>query len=340
MKKIVVFILLWLVIISCKNKIENVERAFYYWKSSGYSLNQEQSTIVDTIKIKKLYVKFFEVEHNDLMGNIPFSKNRMRFYNEKIEIIPTIYIKNDVFLKSNHEQLDQLADNINFLILKFIDEEINKEILVKEFQMDCDWTIKSKDNYFYFLKKIKEISKKEVSCTLRLYPYKYREKMGVPPVDRATLMCYNLLNPLESKKQNSILDVEELSKYLNVSSKYPLHIDIALPIYSWMQIYQNNQFRGIVYNDLEYLKGKMKTIEPHWYEMTDDVEIDNHYLRIGDKIKFEEINKQTIDKAIQVLKKNIKFDNTTTITLFHLDDSQLKKYSYEEISSFYTSFSK
>lgn len=340
MKKIIVFTLLLSVIISCNNKVENVERAFYYWKSSGYSLNEEQNIILDTTKIKKLYVKFFEVEHNDLMGNIPFSKNRMRFYNEKIEIIPTIYIKNDVFLKSNHVQLDQLADNINFLILKFINEEINKEILVKEFQMDCDWTIKSKDNYFYFLKKIKEISKKEVSCTLRLYPYKYREKMGVPPVDRATLMCYNLLNPLESKKQNSILDVEELSKYLNVSSKYPLHLDIALPIYSWMQIYQNNQFQGVVYNDLEYLKGKMKTIEPYWYEMTEDVEIDNHYLRIGDKIKFEEINKQTIDKAIQVLKKNIKFDNTTTITLFHLDDSQLKKYSYEEISGFYTSFSK
>ncbi|WP_338410833.1 hypothetical protein [uncultured Flavobacterium sp.] len=42
-------------------------------------------------------------------------------------------------------------------------------------------------------------------------------------------MCYNLLNPLVSKKQNSILDVDELSQYLNVTSKYPLHLDIALP---------------------------------------------------------------------------------------------------------------
>ena len=339
MKKIVVLSLLILVVISCKNKVENVERAFYYWKSDNWRFNDTEDSIVNITATKKLYVKFFEVEHNELMGNVPYSKNRMRFYNKNIEIIPTVFINNDVFIKSSKADIDLLADNINFLINKITNEEDSLSKNIKEFQMDCDWTIKSKDNYFYFLKKIKTISNKKISCTLRLYPYKYREKMGIPPVDCVTLMCYNLLNPLESHKQNSILDVDELSKYLNVASKYPLHLDIALPIYSWIQVYQNNQFKGLVYNNIDQiLKNSTKT-EPLWYEVNQDVSTGDYYLRVGDKLKYEEIDKQTINKAIGVLKKNIDFDRTTTITLFHLDDSQLKKFSNEEISSFYSAFS-
>ena len=334
--------MLSVLLFSCKNnnKIKNVERAFYYWKSNEYRYDNNVDSILKTTQTQKLYLKFFEVEHNDLMGNIPIAKNRMRFYNKNIEVIPTVFIKNDVFLKSSLKDLDLLADNINFLINKFKADEFDKEIVVKEFQMDCDWTIKSKENYFYFLKKIKEISKKDLSCTLRLYPYKYRKAMGIPPVDKVTLMCYNLLNPLESRKQNSILDNDELSKYLNVSKKYPLHLDVALPIYSWMQLYQNNQFRTVFYNSNSYLIKNMKKIDNLWYEVTEDVEIDGIYLRIGDKIKYEQVTKEDIKKAIKLLKNNVDFDDTTTVTLFHLDDAQLQKYSHEEINSFYTSFCK
>ena len=197
MKKILLLGMLSALLFSCKNnnKIINVERAFYYWKSDDYRYDNNVDSILKTAKTQKLYLKFFEVEHNELMGNIPIAKNRMRFYNNIIEVIPTVFIKNDVFLKSSLKDLDLLADNINFLINKFRSDGFDKEVIVKEFQIDCDWTLKSKKNYFYFLKKIKAISKKDISCTLRLYPYKYREKMGIPPVDKVTLMCYNLLNP-------------------------------------------------------------------------------------------------------------------------------------------------
>jgi hypothetical protein len=340
MKKILFYGIILFVIVSCNNKIENVERGFYYWKSGQSYLNNDLDSILEKTKTEKLYVKFFEIENNELMGNIPIAKNRMRFYNKKIEVIPTVFLQNEVFLKSNIKEIDLLADNVNFLINKFINNEFDKEILVKEFQMDCDWTIKSKENFFYFLKKIKQLSKKEISCTLRLYPYKYPNKMGIPPVDKVTLMCYNLLNPLENPKQNSILDIDELKKYLNGAKKYPLHTDIALPIYSWMQLYQNNQFQNVIYEDHSYLIEKMRKIEPFWYEVTEDVSVGENYIRIGDKIKYEEVKVETIKTAIDLLKKNIDFDSNTTITLFHLDNSQLQKYTDEEISSLYTAFSK
>ncbi len=341
MKKSLLLILFILVFQSCSksNKVENVEHAFYYWKSDNWRLSENEKKIIDSQNVSKLYVKFFEVEHNDLMGNIPVSKNNLSIYSkENYSIIPCVYIRNEVFLKSKKEELDILADNIIFLINKKKEEHLRDVEEINEIQMDCDWTLKSKENYFYFLTKLKQIYKKKISCTLRLYPYKYPEKMGIPPVDKATLMCYNLINPLEDKSKNSILDTNELSKYLNKNRKYPLHLDIALPVYSWMQLFQNNEFTKVIYTDFEKIKPILKPVKPLWFEVTKDITIADVYLRIGDKIKYDEITAKEIKKAIEIIKKNVNFDKQTTISLFHLDEEQLKQYSNEEISSFYSLF--
>jgi hypothetical protein len=340
MKKMVLFVFVSYLFLACNNnKVENVERAFYYWKTNNYDRTAE-SVLLDTLKINKLYVKFFEVEPNEIMGNIPVAKSNFDVYEEKkYQIIPCVYIRNEVFLKSNPKQIDDLADNINFLINKKLKNNFEQQKTTEEFQMDCDWTIKSKENYFYFLKKLKAISNKKISCTLRLYPYKYPDKMGIPPVDKATLMCYNLISPFEDKSKNSILDTDELEKYLDIPGLYPLHLDIGLPVYSWMQVYQNNHFSRVIYTDFETVKSSTKPINPLWYEVTKDTIADEVYLRIGDKIKYDEITKVEINTAIKILKKHIEFDKTTTISLFHLGSEQLKTYTYEDLTRFYTSFS-
>ncbi|MVO08530.1 hypothetical protein GOQ30_05045 [Flavobacterium sp. TP390] len=345
MKKWLLSILIVLILQSCSdtNKIKNVTPAFYYWKTSDWRLDDNLMNILKNTQVKKVYAKFFEVSHDELMGNIPISKNSIRFNNLNVEFIPTVFINNDVFLKSSEKELDVLADNMNFLITKMLSNDYSEDDYFnakscKEFQIDCDWTLKSRNNYFYFLKKIKEISKKEISCTLRLYPYKYPEKMGIPPVDKVTLMCYNLLNPLSSPKQNSILDVKELSSYLKGTKQYPLHLDIALPIYSWMQLYQNNQFQKVIYQNHELIMKNLKKNDNLWYEVINDFTASETYFRIGDKIKFEEIDQKLVHQTIDLLKRNVEFDDETTISLFHLDNSQLKKYTDEEISSFYSAF--
>ncbi|WP_345200333.1 hypothetical protein [Chryseobacterium ginsengisoli] len=326
--------------------MEKVDRAFYYWKTDGYSISNQENQILKDHDVKKLYIKFFEVDYTEAMGNFPISKTQISVpsypsENSMIncEIIPAIYIKNIVFKKSAEKDLDKLADNINFLISKFTKEKFN-DITISEIQIDCDWTASTKDKYFYFLKKLKPLAQKEISCTLRLYPYKYPDKMGVPPVDKVTLMCYNLINPLENDSKNSILDLDELKSYLNTDKKYPLHMDVALPLYSWMQIYQNNQFTGVLYDGNE-LKKYLKPTKPLWYEVTKDTTIDyKNYLRVGDKIKYEEITASKIDQAIAMIKKNVKLDKEITVTLFHLDENQLKNYTDAEINHFYSDFTK
>ncbi len=343
MKKILLTILFVLLFQACSkpNKVENVERAFYYWKSDNWNLSEMEDKVIDTQKVSKLYVKFFEVEHNNLMGNIPISKNNLSFYSDKkFTVVPCVYIRNEVFLESKKEALDLLADNVAFLINKKKEDNLDRLKEVDEIQMDCDWTINSKENYFYFLKKLKEIYKKKVSCTLRLYPYKYPDKMGIPPVDKVMLMCYNLINPLDNKDKNSILDINELGLYLNKQREYPVHLDIALPIYSWMQLYQNNQFTKVIYNDFDKIEPFLKPIKPLWFEVTKDITLPNLYLRVGDKVKYDKITSNQLNKAINIIKKKVILERQITVSLFHLDAEQTKYFSHEEISTLYSSFSK
>ena len=78
-----------------------------------------------------------------------------------------------------------------------------------------------------------------------------------------------------------------------------------------------------------------------WYEVTKDTVIDyKDYLRVGDKIKYEEITPEQINKAIALIRQNIKLDKEITVSLFHLDANQLNNYTNEEISHFYSDFTK
>lgn len=346
MKKMLLLGMLSVFLFSCKNdnKVQNVERAFYYWKSDG-SIDNETRKKMDKASVNKLYVKFFEIDYSETMGNYPFDKTSISSYNSTefagLKIVPTIYIRNEIFQFNKEKDLDKLADNIVFLIDKYSKEKLEKATIENEIQIDCDWTKSTKDKYFYLLKKIKQLSNKKTSCTLRLYPYKYPDIMGVPPVDKATLMCYNLIKPLTNKKKNSILDIDELKSYLNKKRSYPVHLDVALPVFYWTQLYHDNQFTGLIDLNSEDIKGFAKVTKPMWYEITKDTSIGyQEYYRIGDQIKCEEVSKKVLDEAIAIIKKNVALDKNTTIALFNINNNTFNKYKNEEISSFYDSFTK
>lgn len=348
MNKILFTSLICCLFFSCQkeHKIEHVERSFYYWKSDDWSLNDGEKKCMDTLKATKLYVKFFEVKNDRTLGNIPIAKTRLNenawFDSTKkinINIIPTVFIKNEVFLNSKKAEIDTLASNINFLVAKYYKERFLNYPKCTEIQIDCDWTIKSRDNYFYFLKELSKVAKKDLSCTLRLYPYKYQTKMGIPPVKRATLMCYNLMPPFAYKNKNSILDSKELEAYLTVDKKYPIHLDVALPLFSWAYHYQYDEFKGFVKLNEAFLNEACTKKSEFWYEVKKDTSLADNYFRMGDKIKYEDVSEDKIKDAIRQLKAKVQFDKTATVTFFHLDSTIIKKYNYETLSRFYSSFS-
>lgn len=354
MKSILIAILSCLCLVSCnKNqKVAKVERAFYYWKNNenNYGSNNYQLEKLQELQVKKLYIKLFEVDYSETVGNYPYEKSYVtdaaNIQANNIEIIPTVFIKNEIFQFNNQQKLEKLADDICFLVnkrLQYDDYTTNTKntLSYQEIQIDCDWTPSTKDNYFYLLRKIKQKSNKKISCTLRLYPYKFPEVMGVPPVDKTMLMCYNLIKPLSQKNNNSILEISELKKYLNKLRTYPKPIDIALPTFSWTQLYQNNRFERLLNLTQNDFKSFTKPLEPMWFEVTKDTTINyDIYLRAGDRIKYEAVEAQKINEAIAIIKKNVALEKNITISLFDLNETTFNKYSNEEITSFYTAITK
>lgn len=348
--RIVALFIILIYCVSCQknDKVENVERAFYYWKDTDF--DNDVIKQVNKLKVQKFYIKLFEVDYSESRGNYPYCKFKPSEYILKeidsIKIIPTVFIKNEIFQFNDEKSIDKLADNIVFLINKYLSEDNSndkKEKIFKydEIQIDCDWTKSTKDKYFYLLNKIKFLSKKKMSCTLRLYPYKYPDIMGVPPVDKATLMCYNLINPLSQQNKNSILDISELKKYLITKNSYPVHLDVALPTYYWTQLYQNNRFVELIDISSNEIKSFTKSVKPLWYQVTKDTLIKyNLYLKTGDMLKCEDVSVHTLNEAIEIIKKQVLFDKNITVSLFDLDNSTFNQYSNEEISNFYSSFTK
>ncbi|GAB2834691.1 hypothetical protein [Ferruginibacter profundus] len=330
--------------ISCKQKTISIQRGFYYWKSNEYAFASTENNCIKTLGIQKIYVKFFEVEFSKIFGVRPVAKtllNSNYIINDdfagRMEVIPVVFIKTDVLANTSQTGLDSLADNIVFLTAKKYKDKINLTNSFTELQIDCDWTASTKDKYFLLLKAIKKKSGKIISCTLRMYPYKYPELMGVPPADKVTLMCYNLNNPLENENKNSILDVAEVKKYLSAKKAYPLHLDIVLPVTSWMLCFQNNQFAGVLHNQ-DDINTIAKPIKPLWYSAVKDTVIDDIFLRVGDKIKYEEVSKEQLQELVALLKSNINFTATTTISFFHLDKAALNKYDNETLDHLYNHF--
>lgn len=338
LKIILIFVLLF-VVLSC-NKKPNVSRGFYAWENAKNEWSDFERESIKKLKIDKIYVKLFEVgKENGAI--IPLAKTQFNFRNEnlQVEYIPVIFIRNEAIRNASSDELNELAGNILSLTMKKYQERIADTTQIQQIQIDCDWTESTKEQYMRLLNFLKQKTTLEISITLRLYPYKFPDKMGNPPVDRALLMCYNLLSVHEHQQQNSILDLQELTKYLKGAKKYPLPLDIGLPIYRAMHVYQNNQFVYSLHQQL------CDSLQPHlthqnglWYTVNEDVSIGSFFLRRGDKVKYEKLNKKEIDKAIEVIQKYVPLKRDFTVSFYQLNESDIKIQGYETMDTYFNAF--
>ncbi|WP_288374719.1 hypothetical protein [Chryseobacterium culicis] len=311
----ILFLCSLFLIVSCSRK-ENHPYTFYYWKTR-LKLDSEEKKALGKATAPYLYTRFFDVDKvNGKFQPVAVISKDSSFQTDK-QIVPTIFITNQSLLGISSEEIKFLAESIHHLVQKKSEEyhlSINNEI-----QIDCDWTAGTRNDYFKFLKELKRISGKEITCTLRLHQVKDKKQTGIPPVEKVYLMCYSTSSPLENSDKNSILDVNILKSYLSKLEDYPVKkIEVALPIYSW----------GIVTNHL----GKHKLINalskrdlenPNFRKRSDDeIEVlkDGFYfgsfLNKGFTIKAEEISEEQLEDVTVFLQKKIPH---FTIIYYQLD---------------------
>jgi hypothetical protein len=380
MYKKLLFPLVALLFLSCESKKKHdVIKSFCYWKTDSY-FGKEEDTLAKQMNVKHMYVRFFDVDWNPYAEEAqPVATVYNIRITDGLNITPSIFITNDVLLNSSKPQLDILSERIAIRIKKIIDkyqtekasalaykiadadyerqkgnafqsrlstdsiakaEKPKFERDIQELLFDCDWTESSKENYFYLLEKLKsKFSNYKIASTIRLWQYKYYEKAGVPPVDKGLLMCYNMTNPTEYKTKNSIGTSDELADYIT-HDKYPLELDIALPLFSWSVLFRGGEFKGVIsdYQEFEKSPTIFKKTDDNKYTLQDDIQIGKFYARNGDEIKIEKISDEEIENMIEIISDKVKISNNTKVTFFSFDKKYINDYGVQNISKYYESF--
>lgn len=325
---------------SCKEKREprQIEPSFYYWKSVLGLSNFEKQKL-NSLHVKTIYLKFFDVDW-DGEGKKPMPVAKLQASNYKLQggiaIIPTVFITNACIQKIDSMQTEKLAENIFSLIMEI--KQANGFDSIPEIQIDCDWTVASRERYFQLLNNIKNKTEgTKLSCTIRLHQVKYISKSGIPPVDRGLLMCYNMGNLKDPATKNSILETEELKKYIDNLSNYPLPLDVALPLFDWKVLYRNNFYTGLIQNLPETaFDNSFSKNSGNRYQIIKDTVLAGYDLRKGDMIRNEQSDIKEVLATANEIGKQLK-NTQLRVSLYHLDSVILSKYSTHDLESIYNS---
>ena len=207
-------------------KVLESGNAVYYWRTD-LRLDSTERAFMAQYHINKVYCRYFDVvmeESGEPKPNatISFSDTLP----DSIEIIPTVYITEECM----HETQEGLAEKIVKRIRQM--NETNEISNVREIQIDCDYTSKSRKRYYQFLEEVRKYWGATLSTTIRLHQL----SMPVPPVDYGALMVYNTGDPRKSEERNPILDYRDVYPYLKHLDGYPLPLATAYPVFRWLRM--------------------------------------------------------------------------------------------------------
>lgn len=320
-KKIVCFLLLTLFIFCSKND-EKVSLSVYFWKTN-FKLTDAETSFLKDNSVQKIYTRYFDIglknEKPIPISPIDFKEKQYNNY----EIIPVVFIKNSVFKNKSISVKNLAKKTANYI--KQINTKHN--IKVNEIQIDCDWSLSTKEKYFGFLKELKKLTDKILSVTIRLHQVKYYQKTGIPPVDKGVLMYYNM-GDLFSLNENSIYNSKTANKYIKSLKNYPFYVDVAIPIFSWGVQMRENRIVSVVGGmrtiDIKNLQN-IKKLGNNKYLITEETVFKGRVFQKNDIIKIEEILKSGLKNIIKEIKENYKV-KPKNIILYDLQESNIKAY--------------
>ena len=327
--KIHFLIILTFTLLSCEKKHpKQLETAFYYWKSNFKLSELEKNTLAEN-QVRKLYIKFFDISWN--VGKRDFQVDAPIRFREKLpdscQIIPVVFITNQTMKNIRKIALDSLAKAILLGISKSSSQHYH------EIQIDCDWTLSTKQKYFSLLK-ILQKSKLHLSATIRLHQVKFYEKTGIPPVERGMLMCYNMSDWRNPVTLNSIYSPKLLSQYTEQIAEYPLPLDVVMPIFHWTVVFRNDRFLYFINNlSAATLKGNINfthQAEKQRFIVNNDGIFQHISIRKGDIFRCEDANYEDILWGSRNILEKIS-NQKLTFALYHLDSQSISYYNHEQI---------
>lgn len=341
----IIFIIISIFLLTACTKKRHVVPAFYYWQRE-FELSNPEKNYIDTLKVKKLYVKFFDIDWDATREMaVPLAEVEMKELKIKelkmkeLNIVPCVFITNRTFQYLADDKIEELAAHVKEKLFTLKPENIT----FQEIQFDCDWTASTRDRFFKFLeffKKTIDNQQIKISATIRLHQFRDFQETGVPPVDRGMLMFYNTGDVESWQEANSILNIEAAQYYLNQNIKYPINLDIALPIFSWGVLFRNGRMIRLINNlqatDLKDTSRFLKIAENR-FEVQKSTYLNGYYLYQEDQIRTESTDFQLLLQAADVVKERLK-NRDLTVAFFHLDRTTIKRFPHESLEKIMHSF--
>lgn len=329
------FIIILCVFQSCK-KSGNAKSAFYYWKSN-FNLDTTQVRLLKETSGNTLYTRFFDISWDERTHRaFPNAIINFTQPTDGLHIIPVIFITNKVFENIKNSAVDSLAINSNGLVSRIAEKN---KISYQNIQIDCDWTISTRQKYFNFLKAFKKASRRRLEATIRLHQIKYKERTGIPPVDKGILMFYNMGKLNASLQQaNSIYNEADAEKYVPYITQYPLYLDVALPLFSWavhirdgkvIQLY-NNIGKKQLSNTVNFNQAG------NAYQSKKSSFLNGIYIKENDIFKLEQTDVEALKKAARQLSPYLPPEKNRTIIYYelgNLNQSEFKAQTIKEVSA-------
>jgi hypothetical protein len=318
-------------------------RAFYFWQTEWSPSAALLDSLVES-RIDKLYMRFFDVEWAAAsQTSRPVAPLRFQSSPPKnVEIIPVVYLVNEVFMKMSYDEVPALAEHVWQQV-----EGMAKDngIAFRELQIDCDWTDSSQRNYFHFINVLSEPLRRErktLSATIRLHQVKYVERTGVPPVDRGMLMFYNFGRIQADAAGNSIFNERDASRYASYIADYPMKLDVVLPMFSWSIHARGSEVMGLLDNVSSTDAGNFDGFQPdsrNRYVATRSFFFRSRYFMEGDTLRVEETTPVITGQAAALAKRGAgRRKHYDTVALFDLSEPRLKTYTSSNMRSIFAQF--
>jgi len=344
------FAALALLTAACHPRPVPPRRAFYYWRST-LAISAGEAQALSTLHATRLYLRLFDVDLGDddaaprpvalLVVGPPV--NGAPALPANVEPVPVIFVRERVLGRLDLDGTRHLADHIWQDVTARL-ARLAPGAPLRELQVDCDWTESTRARYFALLDRLAERARPGgavLSATIRLHQIKYRERTGVPPVARGMLMFYNMGSIQADPDAQAIFDAERAAAYLARLSDYPLPLDVALPIYSWVRHVRGDRVVGLMQDtDLADLKRQawLRPTGGRRFEVTETAFLDGVLLRRGDFLDAEDSTPATTRAAAALLAPRLAAANSgRTIALFHLSDKNLAHYETLDLDRVFAS---
>lgn len=314
----------------------------YFWKTT-FSPDSADVAFIQRHDIGRIYLRMFDVvvDHAIVDGDNTIPNATVKFPDEtyrtimnalsSVEFVPVVYVTLDA-LKAAKDNEDRLAENIVTRVKNMC--SYNGLPNVSGLQLDCDWTASTEQSFFAVCKAVKAHFAKQnlqwkLSSTIRLHQL----ATAVPPVDYGVLMVYNTGSFNNPDVANSILDEKDVKPYIRHLDKYPLHLDIAYPTYSWQILFHKRQFAGLMYDvNVTDTTGFAPIDGTHTYRCLKTFPYGKNIVREGDIIRTEASEYQNIMRVKTMIEHQLD-GNAHSNILYHFDLHNFSKYSDDELKT-------